>query len=168
MNYNRSWFTLVELMIVMVVIGILSVALFPQITSYLARGRDTERTAGIKQISVAVTAYQVKNQVLPIWTGSNDKCVNQDILKGFYFQRFPVDPVGTKNHWWCDILWLYGYGTGKILAVNKAAFSVFFENPNGWNTWSIDEYQWNTVSVGSMNEIKFMQKWTGSGYVSTN
>ena len=43
-RYRRG-FTLVELMIVMVVIGILSVALFPQVTSYIARGRDTERIA---------------------------------------------------------------------------------------------------------------------------
>lgn len=164
----RTGFTLVELMIVMLIIGMLSVALFPQVTNYIARGRDTERIAGIKQISVAVTAYQVKNQILPVWTGSSYKCVNQDILKGFYFQKFPIDPVNTKIHWGCDIFWLYGYGTGKVLAENKAVFSVFFENLVWWNTGSIDEYQGNIIWISTMNEINFMKKGAGSGYVVRN
>jgi prepilin-type N-terminal cleavage/methylation domain-containing protein len=41
--YFKKAFTLVELMIVIAIIGILAVALFPSMTSYLARGRNTAR-----------------------------------------------------------------------------------------------------------------------------
>lgn len=81
MLFYRSAFTLVEMMIVIVLIGVLSVALMPQISGYLARGRDTERVGDIKQISIAVSAYQVSKQILPTGTGANDACVNAEALK---------------------------------------------------------------------------------------
>ena len=65
MFLRRSAYTLIEIMIVMAIIGILSVTLYPSVMTYLARGRDIERIAGVKQISIAVTAYQVNKQVLP-------------------------------------------------------------------------------------------------------
>lgn len=156
------------MIIVISVIGILVASMYPQITLYLARGRDTERISGIKQLSVAVTAYQVKNQILPAWTGTNNKCINQILLSAFYLQKFPVDSIVTKIHWSCDIPWIFGYGTGRILAENKATFSAYFENPNGGNTGSIDIYQGDGVPFGSMSEINFMKKWSGSWYVSHN
>lgn len=168
MIFNRIGFTLVEIMIVMVVIGMLSVALFPQVTGYIARWRDTERISGIKQISIAVSAYQIKNQILPTWTWAGNMCINKDVLIGFYIQRFPIDPIDAKMHWGCNISWMFGYGTWKILTVNKAVFSAYLENPNGGNTGTIDEYQGDAKIISIMNEINFLKKWSGSWYVVHN
>ena len=66
MLFRRIGFTLVEMIIVISVIGILVASIYPQVIVYLVRGRDTERIGGIKQLSIAVTAYQVKNQILPV------------------------------------------------------------------------------------------------------
>lgn len=98
MIFHRSAFTLVELMIVILLIGILSVALFPQISGYLARGRDTDRIGGMKQIAIAISAYQVNKQILPTGTGTSDQCVDASLLKSFYVQKFPVDPIVTRYH----------------------------------------------------------------------
>lgn len=168
MLFRRIGFTLVEMIIVISVIGILVASIYPQVIVYLVRGRDTERIGGIKQLSIAVTAYQVKNQILPVWTGTSNKCINQSILSAFYFQKFPIDPINTSLHWDCNLSWMFGYGTGKILAENKAVISAYLENPNGGNTWSINEYQGDAKSNSTMSEINFLKKWSGSGYVIHN
>ena len=45
-------------MIVIGIIGILAASLYPSLTSYLARGRDTAKIAEIKQINTAILSYQ--------------------------------------------------------------------------------------------------------------
>ena len=71
-------------------------------------------------------------------------------------------------HWGCNISLVYWYGTGRVLAENKATISANFENPNGWNTGSIDVYQGDAIASNLMSEIKFMKKWSGSWYVIHN
>jgi prepilin-type N-terminal cleavage/methylation domain-containing protein len=52
LSRDRSAFTLVELMIVIAIIGILAAALFPSLTSYLTRGKDTSRLTQAQKIVV--------------------------------------------------------------------------------------------------------------------
>jgi len=54
-------FTLIELLIVIVIIGILAVALIPRLTGLQARARDTVRIADITTLRTAITAYTVDN-----------------------------------------------------------------------------------------------------------
>ena len=65
MKLSPKGFTLVELMIVIAIIGILAAALFPSLTSYLARGRDTSRAAGLKEISTGIAAFNVDKSTFP-------------------------------------------------------------------------------------------------------
>ncbi len=68
-SYFRKGFTLVELMIVLAIIGILAAGLYPAITGYLARWRDSVKVTEIKQINTAIVLYQVANRTYGVsWT----------------------------------------------------------------------------------------------------
>ncbi len=66
MYYNhKSAFTLVEMLIVIIIIGILTVALVTKLTGTQARARDTSRTTDLRTISIAIETYKVDNGSYP-------------------------------------------------------------------------------------------------------
>ncbi len=56
---NRKGFTLVEMLIVIVIIGILAATIMPKLMSVQDRARDTGRVADINQLHSALKLYQV-------------------------------------------------------------------------------------------------------------
>lgn len=68
LNMKKA-FTLVEMLIVIVIIGILAAALIPRLTGVQSRARDVARTADIQQISTALTTYQLDNGYYPTTGG---------------------------------------------------------------------------------------------------
>ena len=54
----KKGFTLMELMIVIAITGILAAALFPALTGYLGRARDTKKISEMRQLHTALLAYK--------------------------------------------------------------------------------------------------------------
>jgi prepilin-type N-terminal cleavage/methylation domain-containing protein len=54
----KKGFTLMELMIVIAIIGVLAAALFPALTGYLSRARDTKKISEMRQLHTALLAYK--------------------------------------------------------------------------------------------------------------
>jgi len=62
---TKSAFTLVEMLIVIVIIGILAAALIPRLTGIQARARDTVRDADLRAVATAIETYKIDNGNYP-------------------------------------------------------------------------------------------------------
>lgn len=98
----RRGFTIVELLIVIVVIGILAALVISAFTSAQARARDASRVNGLRQIQKAVEAYYAVNESYPLpaggsgtWSGHCPSYGNYDAyITGIsaYLPKQPIDP----------------------------------------------------------------------------
>jgi general secretion pathway protein G len=65
-KHKKAGFTLVEMLIVIVIIGILAAALIPRLMSARGRANDTARKADLQQLGTSLISYQVDNSSFPM------------------------------------------------------------------------------------------------------
>ncbi len=69
---KEGGFTLLELLIVIVIIGILALLIIPNITSAPKKARDTQRKTDLKAVQKGLEEYFVSNNVYPGATWQTD------------------------------------------------------------------------------------------------
>lgn len=93
---NQQGFTIVELLIVIVVIGILAALVITTFTGIQQRARDTERETDIKAIHGQVEAYYAQNGRYPTLANLNDADWRSDNMKGLDSDALK-DPKGSAE-----------------------------------------------------------------------
>src|SRR6185437_12535445 len=80
---NQQGFTIVELLIVIVVIGILATLVIVTFSGIQQKARNTKRQTDINAIDSTVEAYFAQNGYYPTLANMNDSTFRTANLKGF-------------------------------------------------------------------------------------
>lgn len=96
LNKKQRGFTIVELLIVIVVIGILAALVITTFSGIQQKGRDTERQTDIKALHGQLEAYSAQNGRYPTLANLNDAAFRSANLKGLDAEALQ-DPKGTAQ-----------------------------------------------------------------------
>lgn len=106
-NYRSRGFTLIEVMVVVVILGILAAMVVPKIMSRPDQAKAVRAQQDIQAIQSALDLYKLDNGFYPttdqglqsLVTKPSSPPVPQNWKDGGYLQQLPVDPWGNAYHY---------------------------------------------------------------------
>ncbi|HEY4504534.1 MAG TPA: prepilin-type N-terminal cleavage/methylation domain-containing protein [Candidatus Paceibacterota bacterium] len=95
---TRKGFTLLELLIVIIIIGILAIIFLANFIGVRQRANDSRRKADLRQIQAALELYRYDQGSYP--SSPLPSCPNGTLLYGTttYMAKIPCDPLGTSYY----------------------------------------------------------------------
>lgn len=95
-NKKRA-FTLIEMLIVIVIIGILAAALIPRLSSARGRANDVARKADLAQVAAALVSYQIDHGSFPSGPAQLNNNILKQALEGAGMSSIPTDPNTSRT-----------------------------------------------------------------------
>ncbi len=152
LSRKKSWFTLVEMLIVIVIIGLLAASLIPKLTGMQAKARDTVRRTDLSQLWTAIQVFYTDNWTFPwvsTWWQSTDH-IKEDMSQ--YLKSLPKDPQNTRIFdgilvtAWTRTPWYYMYIPVKRNGIDNASYAIMAGMEEaGWSVnrvYKIDILEW--------------------------
>ena len=98
-QHHKKGFTLLELMIVIVILGILATVVMPRIMDRPEQARRVKAVAEIRQIETALYSFKVDTGRFPTSAEGLNVLLKDPGIKGYnpdgYFDNIPLDPWGN-------------------------------------------------------------------------
>jgi len=96
---SKKAFTLIELLIVIVILGVLAALITGNFFTSLKKGRDAKRKADLEQIQRALELYYEDKKAYPLTTALIFGSALSDPVSGkVYMQKVPDDPISGKDY----------------------------------------------------------------------
>ena len=138
-------FTLVEMLIVIVIIGILIASLMPRMQTAQGRARDVARKNDLSQIQTAIiTSQQDRGKWPQFDAAKNWMAVSWSIeeeLKTAGMTSVPKDPNGSNIVYWLwsgEVVWAYQYMVTNRNWVPDAWFALMAKTEvEWWSNWVV-------------------------------
>jgi len=98
-------FTLIELMIVVVILGLLATIIMPRILNRPEQARRTKAKIDIRNIQSALALFKTDTGRFPTTSEGLEALVSDPGIRGYnpdsYFDKVPVDPWGNRYIYIC-------------------------------------------------------------------
>lgn len=151
-TFNKKGFTIIELLIVIVVIGILATLVLNTFTGVQARARDTERRADLNALSTQLEVYFTDNggypdgDVIPL-DGTTLPGIDPEVL---------IDPnnLASLDAASTDPMHANVAQVGTATALSTDGSDATATGANG------GAYNYEGVNCGSNNQCESFQLWT--------
>ena len=99
-QFSNTGFTLIELMIVVVILGLLATIIMPKILDRPEQARRMKAKVDIRGIESALALFKTDTGRFPTTSEGLDVLVSNQGIKGYnadgYLDKVPSDPWGTK------------------------------------------------------------------------
>lgn len=123
-NTNRSAFTLIELLLVLVILGVLAAMVVPKFTNRSQQARETAAKTNLSTISTALDAFEIDNGRYPTTDEQLGALLtspaNLESWRGPYLKGgLPKDPWGNT------------YGYRQPGQRNASGYDLFSFGPDG-------------------------------------
>ena len=161
---TKKGFTLVELVIVIVIVGILSVISVPIYRGYVEKAKMTEGNVLLSAIAKAEFAYHVQNGAFrTVYTTDRDSVLDIDASSNKYFKLFFVE---TYNNSGKTPLAAKAVAKGEKAdegayyddVVDEALIQAGYETPQGWLVVSM-----TISSTGGCSDIETLRFGSSGG-----
>ncbi len=149
---KKKWFTLIEMLIVIVIIGVLASALIPRLGSARGKANDVARKADLQQIATALISYQIDQNEFPSKDAISQITSSGTMATALIKWGMASIPVGDSTAY-----------TG--LNGSAASWYIFYPmQKNGWNNnWFILMSRTETEAWSN-----YVVCWTNNVNINTN